>query len=406
MHTNCQTFNSVKNLYIKSLSQQGTNYMRIGFISNRDPNDIKSWSGTFYFLFNTLALRHEMSWVNAKDSIILQLYLKILYFFYKKVLKRNIAPEHTLFYSKVKALSLSRKLRKINFDYLFAPVGCQIFAFLKTNIPIIYLSDANFAAIKDYYPEYTGLPIWNAVHGNILENLALKKSWKIIFCSEWARQSALNSYHTSIRKTSVISLGANLPNTLLNSISKKRTKINSAINLLFLGVDYNRKGGSIAVKTVKEIINRGHICRLFIVGCSPVATECKNQDIEIIGFLNKHKPEEAEKLKKIIHNSDFLILPTRAECAGIVFCEASAFGLPIVTYDTGGISNYVENNINGYRLPMDADEIQFADKILELYQPDIYENLKRTSQLKYENELNWTVWLERFSDFINKNEME
>lgn len=33
-----------------------------------------------------------------------------------------------------------------------------------------------------------------------------------------------------------------------------------------------------------------------------------------------------------------LLLPTRAECAGIVFNEASAYGVPILLTDTGGVS--------------------------------------------------------------------
>ena len=51
-------------------------------------------------------------------------------------------------------------------------------------------------------------------------------------------------------------------------------------------------------------------------------------------------------------SSDILLLPTQAECAGIVFVEASAYSMPIFTHDTGGISNYVINGINGYRLPL------------------------------------------------------
>lgn len=45
---------------------------------------------------------------------------------------------------------------------------------------------------------------------------------------------------------------------------------------------------------------------------------------------------------------NFLLLPTIAECAGIVFAEASGYGIPSITYDTGGVGTYVIDGINGF----------------------------------------------------------
>ena len=85
-------------------------------------------------------------------------------------------------------------------------------------------------------------------------------------------------------------------------------------------------------------------------------------DVDFIGFLNKNNEEEYQRVIQIISSSDILILPTKAECAGIVFAEASAYGLPIFTYDTGGVGNYVINGVNGYRLPLKDNASEFAEK--------------------------------------------
>ena len=73
-------------------------------------------------------------------------------------------------------------------------------------------------------------------------------------------------------------------------------------------------------------------------------------------------------LSELLRTSHFLILPTRAECSAIVLCEAAAFGLPIVTTDTGGISTYVRQDVNGIRLPLTANAEVYSENIARLFQ--------------------------------------
>ena len=50
------------------------------------------------------------------------------------------------------------------------------------------------------------------------------------------------------------------------------------------------------------------------------------------------------------------------------FCEASAFGIPSITRNTGGISNAVYNGINGYCLDENAkadDYFNVVKKLIE-----------------------------------------
>ncbi|WP_270350498.1 glycosyltransferase [Ligilactobacillus salivarius] len=72
-----------------------------------------------------------------------------------------------------------------------------------------------------------------------------------------------------------------------------------------------------------------------------------------------------------------MLLPTRAECAGIVFNEASAFGVPSLSVDTGGVADYVKNNINGYRMPLSANGEDFALKIEEWIKEDKLSTLSK-----------------------------
>ncbi len=133
---------------------------------------------------------------------------------------------------------------------------------------------------------------------------------------------------------------------------------------------WERKGGQIVLETLNILKKKSIPVHLTIIGSRPPGyIEGKNDvaDITVIPFINKHVEAEAEQLYNIFLNSDFLLLPTRAECAGDVFCEASAFGVPSITTNTGGVSTYVEDGVNGFALPLTAAAFDYAEKIQQLF---------------------------------------
>jgi glycosyltransferase involved in cell wall biosynthesis len=215
-----------------------------------------------------------------------------------------------------------------------------------------------------------------------------------MLASEWTKQSAIADYNIAANKITVAPLGANLDTVPLISELKKQK--NSICQLLFLGVEWERKGGQIALDTFYLLKKNGVPVQLTIIGCTPPEDSVKHADVSgitVIPFINKHNATEAEHLYRIIRNSDFLLLPTRAECAGVAFCEASAFGIPSITTDTGGVSSYVQEGINGYALPLSAGAADYAQKITEIFSDaEMYRQLCISSRQKYEALLNWNSW--------------
>ena len=120
------------------------------------------------------------------------------------------------------------------------------------------------------------------------------------------------------------------------------------------------------------------------------------------GFLNRNNETERNLLNQLRAEADLFLLPTKAECSGIVFCEACAYSLPSLTYDTGGISNYVINGENGYRLPLSAGGADFAKKIRDIINNgDELTRLKKNARRKYEDDLNWETAGRRISEVID-----
>jgi glycosyltransferase involved in cell wall biosynthesis len=95
-------------------------------------------------------------------------------------------------------------------------------------------------------------------------------------------------------------------------------------------------------------------------------------------------------LEKLYKSATFFILPTRAEAAGVVFCEASAFGVPSLTFKTGGVEDYVRDGINGICLSIDSKPVNFAETIREILKDkDRYSELCHGAFNEYKSRLNW-----------------
>jgi len=76
-----------------------------------------------------------------------------------------------------------------------------------------------------------------------------------------------------------------------------------------------------------------------------------------------------------------------------VFCEANAFGIPVITTDTGGVSSIIESGVNGYTLPFTATPHDYAATIQSLLDDRVQlSNLALNARKKFENELNWDIW--------------
>jgi len=77
----------------------------------------------------------------------------------------------------------------------------------------------------------------------------------------------------------------------------------------------------------------------------------------------------------------------------MVLAEANAFGLPVITTNTGGVPEVVREGENGFLLPLDARGDAYAEMIAKAYRDDqYYSELVRTSRAAFDNRLNWDAW--------------
>lgn len=381
------------------------NKIKIGFVSKRDSQDKSVWSGIIYRVYKCLASLDnvEIVWIPAENTIFRKLIL-MPFTLRSKLLGRN----YSRYYVPVAKL-LNRSIDKellAQVDVLFVASQSLYFAYLDTNKPIFFLTDATFKQIHNYYHDFANFSNLNIKHSNLIHQRAYDNAYKIIAASDWTRDSLINDYNVESKKIEVIEFGANIDEEDIQDVIIEKNDVSDCLNILFLGVDWERKGGKVAVDTVRILNEMGVKANLSIVG---TCIRYEHQNIDYVteyGFLDKRKEEDYKLLVKIINQSHILLLPSKAECAGIVFCEASAYGIPSFAYDTGGVSNYVINSKNGYLLDIHATGEDFALKIKEVvYTNHELDSLRKSCQELYKEKLNWGVWTKKFETLLNECEL-
>lgn len=370
--------------------------MKIGYASRYDPRDKKTWSGTNYYTLQQLKRFGEVEIFQYSLPKLLQEWLTTQKSINRRIFKKNTSVEFLKAYSKYFSRKLSKDLKKRPVDILFVAASSQMIAYAKTTIPIIYMTDATFQQLQGYYNTFSNLANYNILEGIELDKRAFHNAAHCILSSEWCKNSARINYGIAEKKLSIVPFGANLDN--IPTKENLNLQASNSCNLLFIGVEWERKGGDIALQTYKILKDWKVDCTLHIIGCVPPYNLSEDKNISVIPFLNKNNTVEAAQLNKILQHTDFLILPTKAECTAVVFCEASAYGIISLTFDTGGLATLIRNDENGFRLPLDAEPIHFAQKIKELLlNKEKQATMRMASRALYEKELNWDNWGNEFN---------
>ena len=107
----------------------------------------------------------------------------------------------------------------------------------------MYFSDLTWETYVDYYPDYCSLSSVARREGALLESAAISRAAALVYPSDWAASSARTHYHAAAEKTYKIHFGANLQEVPPREAAL-RHPIGDVINLLWMGVDWERKGNN------------------------------------------------------------------------------------------------------------------------------------------------------------------
>jgi glycosyltransferase involved in cell wall biosynthesis len=371
---------------------------KIAFVSTYDSDNINNWSGSPYYISKTV--KEYIGNIDFIGNLRSKFYFSNLVkdIYYSKLKKKVFLTERTKIIGKYYAKQVDYSLKRKNYDLIIS-IGVIPIAYLETEIPIVMIADANFNSMVNYYIK--NLSKQSCKDGNNMELLGFDKSKLIVFASDWATLTAINYYSVDKNKVKTIPFGANINN--IPNVSKLKYYLSKPLELLFIGKEWERKGGDIVYETFLLLNKNGIETNLTIVGTIPQKIE-NSEKIKIIPFINKNIATERLLFESIMFNTDIFFMPSREECYGIVFCESNAYGIPCVASNTGGITTIIKDGINGYTLPISSDAKEYAELISKMIQDEnIFLNLRKTSRKRFEEILNWDAFGKSLNHFIKTN---
>ncbi len=378
--------------------------MKLIFATEFDSTDIQNWSGLGFYYSKMLREAgftdlHCLN-VDQQNNLI--------------KLTHSLKTKYNMLLGKRGTTLLDITQSKLFAQRIYNQIGdtthvlsakTAILAHLKKDLRKILYTDSTLDNLLNFYQNYNLLSENVIAQAQELEFLAVKNSNLLIYTSQWAADSAIHKYEANPQKVFIVPFGANLrfaPNHKeLKSIVEKRD-LKKHVNLLFVGVEWDRKGGEYAVKIAEKLNDVGINTTLHIVGIRNFPSHLKTQFIINHGFISKRTINGEKKLCNLIANSDFLVLPSLADCTPIVLSEANAFGVPCLVSEVGGNLSIIKSGINGKTFPLSNFVEDCTNYIIKLRSnKSDYEELCFSSYNEYEKELNWKSTGSKIFKLIN-----
>ena len=168
-----------------------------------------------------------------------------------------------------------------------------------------------------------------------MEQAALDRASLAIFSSNWARDSAIANYRVDPSKVKAIPFGCNITWSFNDEEAGRFIEARSrdVCNLVFVGVNWQRKGGPFALDVARLLTERGIRTHLTILGCQP--DRAVADYVTVRPFLNKSIAEDLAEFQK---DPGWSAFPDPADARRTVLrwsSEANSLGVPCLVTDVG-----------------------------------------------------------------------
>ena len=180
---------------------------------------------------------------------------------------------------------------------------------------------------------------------------------------------------------------------------KARSRNTGPLRLLFVGRAIRTKGLRDAIRAMCSVSDLPDIV-FDVVGDGEDLAGCRREaeTSQVSSRIHFWGRLPRERIEEFYSTADVFVFPSFREPTGIVLFEAMRHGLPVITANTGGPGNIVDNNCGIKVDPLEPQQFAdgIADAIRSLYEDrQLLKRLGRGARLRVEELGLWTAKIER-----------
>jgi len=305
----------------------------VGGSVGADPYSPKTWSGCSLNLMTALKNGETLN-----QAVGIRVPKLVQYGLMAKNYNRNRAAWRKHFYfDPAYRRALTRAAKRVKVQ---SPVLMQIGhmfslpAAFPTH-PCVSYHDGNLVELLDSGFGLEGVAAKRIDQAMAYEREAAQKMTAIFTFSEYLRQSFIKNYGVPAER--VVSVGAGV--NLASLPEANPTKTYTQPRILFIGVEFTRKGGPQLLNAFKIVRDRIPNATLDIAG--PTHVDNLPAGATLHGHLSKAVPEQAAKLEELFRTATVFVLPSLYEPFGIAPLEAMLNQVPVVTTNAWALPEFV-----------------------------------------------------------------
>jgi glycosyltransferase involved in cell wall biosynthesis len=199
--------------------------------------------------------------------------------------------------------------------------------------------------------------------------------------SRWLADSFVRENGVSHRKVYPVGAGVNLP-----QIRPTQNKDHSVPRILFVGLDFERKGGPDLLTAFKRVRAEIPDAELTIIGRK---LEDAPPGVRSLGPLSKGNPADVERLLDEYERASVFVMPSLYEPFGIVFGEAMAHRCPCIGTNICAMPEIIEHGRTGF-VVAPRDTATLAKRMIDLLkEPLMAREFGERAYEKYMRDLTW-----------------
>lgn len=350
--------------------------MRIGFLTTWSVDDPAAWSGVVRPMYAALASRADvvpMRVPPTRHHVVDRAATRVL-----GHRGHGYLPGHGLATSRSSAAAVVEAVSAGGVDVVLSVAASAPLAYADVGVPVVEVGDATFRLLTGYYPLFTGLHASARWQGEVLGRRSARRSTAFLLTSDWAAASLTDDYGVDPSRIRVAPFGPSITSTTLPTGPRP----GAPLRLLFVGSDWERKGGDRAVEVVATLRRQGVACELTVVGAGP----------DVPAGVTRLGHVERDRMGELYASHDVLLEPARANAGGVTLTDATASGLPVVATNTGGVPSIVDDGVTGILVDPRRPVPEAVAAVTLLAQPDTWQRVSRAARLRGADELSWARW--------------